>query len=43
MEYMESEGDSSDEECCFSGSSDEYSCDEVRTVSESVFASKAFT
>ena len=43
MEYSESEGDSSDEECYFSGSSDEYSCDEVQKVSESVLASKAFT
>lgn len=43
MEFSESEGNSSDEECCFSGSSDEYSCDEVQKVSESVLASKAFT
>lgn len=36
MDYSASESDSSDEECCFSGSSDEYSGDEVEKISESV-------
>lgn len=42
MDYSESEGTCSDEERFFSGSSDEYSCDEAKKISESVLASNAF-
>lgn len=42
MGYSDSESDCSDEERYFSGSSEEYSCDEAEKVSESVLASSAF-